>query len=444
MPISDRPVANSISLTMGHHSLGDEGYSLSVKVDRISMEVNKPAGFFYAVQTLGQLMQSDGRIPCVTIHDKPRYRWRGLMFDVGRHVFNVDYIKKFIDRMAHFKLNVLHWHLTEDQGWRIEIKKYPKLTDIGAWRTNADGTRYGGFYTQDQVREIVAYAASRFVTVVPEIELPGHALAALAAYPELSCTGGPFSITDKWGVYDDVYCAGKEATFSFLQDVLEEVLPLFPGKFIHIGGDECPKKRWEVCPACQARMKAEGFHDEHELQSYFVKRFDKFLTEHGKRLIGWDEILEGGLAANAAVMAWRNPQGAIDAAKAGHDVVMSPVTHCYLDYYQSKSPGQPKAIGGFLPIETVYAFDPMPADMPADQSHHILGGQGNIWTEYMPTEQQVDYMAWPRTIALAEALWSAKEAKDWESFANRLAGQLEWLRSAGVDYFVERGTAAKG
>jgi hexosaminidase len=420
-------------------NLGDEGYSLIVNASGINIKAATDAGAFYAQKTLNQLIATpsvDG-IPFCEIEDHPRYRWRGIMVDVGRHVFSVDYIKRFIDLLASYKFNILHWHLTEDQGWRIEIKKYPRLTEIGAWRENADGTRYGGFYTQDQIREVVAYATTRHITVVPEIELPGHALAALAAYPELSCTGGPFKITDKWGVYEDVYCAGKEATFTFLQDVLTEVLDLFPSLFIHIGGDECPKKRWEVCPACQARIKAEGLHDEHELQSYFVKRFDKFLTEHGRRLIGWDEILEGGLAANAAVMAWRNPQGAINAAKAGHDVVMSPVTHCYLDYYQSKSPNQPKAIGGFLPIETVYEFDPTPADMTAEDARHILGGQGNIWTEYMPTEQQVDYMAWPRAIALSEALWSTKTQRDFQSFMNRLPTHLDQLRSLGVNYFVE-------
>jgi hexosaminidase len=433
-----------ITIKTDHPEYSDEEYSLIIDPAAITIHAAHPAGIFYAHQTLFQVIatQSSNGIPCLKIHDKPRYRWRGIMLDVGRHLYSMDYLKKFIDLMASCKLNTLHWHLTEDQGWRIEIKKHPRLTEIGAWRENADGTRYAGFYTQDQIRELVQYAAERFITIVPEIELPGHALAALAAYPHLSCSGGPFKITDTWGVYQDVYCAGKEATFTFLEDVLTEVLELFPSTFIHIGGDECPKKRWETCPDCQARIKTQGLHDEHELQSYFVKRFDTFLTDRGRRLIGWDEILEGGLAANAAVMAWRNPQGAINAARTGHDVVMSPVTHCYLDYYQSKSPGQPKAIGGFLPIETVYDFDPTPDDLTPDDAKHILGGQGNIWTEYMPTEQQVDYMAFPRTLALAEALWSKKEGKNWADFSNRLPAHLDRLRALGVNYFVEPPTAS--
>jgi hexosaminidase len=428
-PIKIDPADESIT--------GSESYRLVVAPDGFKINASAPAGAFYGLQSLRQLIAAktaDG-IPCLTIHDQPRYRWRGIMLDCCRHFFSVDFIKRFIDLLASYKFNVLHWHLTEDQGWRIEIKKYPKLGEIAAWRTNADGTRYGGYYTQDQIREIVAHAASRHVTVVPEIELPGHALAALSAYPELSCTGGPFATSDKWGVFEDVCCAGKESVFTFLQDVLTEVLDLFPSPFIHIGGDECPKTRWQSCPDCQARIKAEGLADEHELQSYFVKRIDRFLTQHGRRLIGWDEILEGGLAANAAVMAWRNPQGAIAAARAGHDVVMSPVTHCYLDYYQSKSPNQPKAIGGYLPIETVYAFDPTPTDLADEHTPRILGGQGNIWTEYMPTEQQVNYMTWPRALALSEALWSAKDQKDWKDFTRRLPAQLERLKSLGVNYF---------
>ncbi len=314
-------------------------------------------------------------VPACIIEDEPRFVYRGMHLDVGRHMFPVATIKRYIDMLALHKMNTFHWHLTEDQGWRIEIKKYPKLTEIGAFRNETvvghagrpplvfDGKRYGGFYTQDEVRDVVAYAKSKFITVIPEIEMPGHAMAALASYPELSCTGGPFEVNTKWGVMDDVFCAGKEETFTFLQDVLTEVIDLFPGTYIHVGGDECPKARWEKCPLCQKRIKDEGLKDEHELQSYFIQRIEKFLSSKGRKLIGWDEILEGGLAPEATVMSWRGTKGGIAAAKQKHDVIMTPSSHVYLDYYQCEPAGQPLAIGGYLPLEKVYSFNPMPEEL---------------------------------------------------------------------------------
>jgi hexosaminidase len=416
--------------------VGDEGYTLMTDNQGMILRASTPVGALNGVRTIKQLLAA-GDVPCGTIADAPAYRWRGIMLDCCRHFFSVAFIKRTIDLIASLKFNTFHWHLTEDQGWRIEIKKYPKLTEIGAWRDDGHGGKYGGFYTQDDIRDVVAYAAARHVAVVPEIEMPGHSTAAITAYPELSCTGGPFKVANTWGVFEDVYCAGKDRTFEFIFDVLTEVMTLFPGPFIHVGGDECPKSRWKKCPDCQARIKAEKLKDEHQLQSYFIGRVDRWLSDHGRRLIGWDEILEGGLAPCAAVMSWRGTAGGIEAAKAEHDVVMSPGTHCYLDHYQSLSPDQPKAIGGFTPIEKVYAFDPMPAGLPAAGRPHILGGQGNLWTEYIPTEAQADYMLWPRAVALAEALWTHAESKSWDDFATRLPAVLSRLKTAGVQYFVD-------
>ena len=429
-----------------------EGYRLQVTPDHIEIRAATAQGLFYGLQTLRQLLPVETErqtqvvdvawtVPAVTIEDAPKYSWRGLHLDVARHFFPVAFIKKFLDLMALHKLNVFHWHLTEDQGWRIEIKKYPKLTTVGsqrsatpfpADRTQLDGKPYGGFYTQEEVREVVAYAAERFITVVPEIEMPGHAVAALASYPELGCTGQGYEVRTRWGIAEDVFCAGNDQVFTFLQDVLTEVLALFPSEFIHIGGDECPKVRWQACPKCQARIKDEGLADEYELQSYFIRRIEKFLTAHKRRLIGWDEILEGGLAPNATVMSWRGSEGGIEAAEAGHDVVMSPNTHCYFDYYQSEdTENEPPAIGRYLPLEKVYAFDPAEG-ISADKAHHVLGGQGNIWTEYMPTFDHVEYMAYPRATALAEAVWSAK--RDYADFSRRLRRHLARLDELNVHY----------
>jgi hexosaminidase len=334
-------------------------------------------------------------------------------------------------------MNTFHWHLTEDQGWRIEIKKYPKLTDIGAWRKETwdDGRPHGGFYTQDDIREVVEYARTRFITVVPEVEMPGHSLAALAACPELSCSGGPFNVGTSWGVMHDVYCGGNEKTFEFLQDVLTEVIGLFPGEFVHIGGDEVPKTRWQNCVKCQERLKSEGLTEEAGLQSYFIKRIEAFLNAKGKRLIGWDEILEGGLAPNAAVMSWRGVAGGIEAAKAGHDVVMTPTSHCYFDYYQGTA-NEPRAIGGFLPIETVYAYEPVPDELTADEARHVLGAQANIWTEYMPEFSQVEYMLLPRMLALSEVVWTSKELRSFDDFSRRVVPHYDRLAAAGVNFRV--------
>jgi hexosaminidase len=380
------------------------------------------------------------------VEDTPRFDYRGMHLDVGRHFFPVDFIKKYIDLLAAHKFNTFHWHLTEDQGWRIEIKKYPQLQNLAACRKETlighysdqpqrfDGKPYCGYYTQEEVKEVVEYARQRFVTVLPEIELPGHALAALAAYPELGCTGGPYEVGTKWGVYDDVFCAGNEKTFDFLDGVLEEVCALFPGPYVHIGGDECPKTRWEACPKCRKRMATENLKDAHELQSYVIRRAETMLAKRGKKLIGWDEILEGGLAPAATVMSWRGTEGGIAAAKAGHDAIMTPGSHVYFDYYQSDPATEPVAIGGYLTLEKVYSYEPVPEELTPGEARHILGVQGNVWTEYIPTPGQVEYMAYPRACALAEVAWSAKEQKNWPDFARRLRTHFDRLDAMKVNY----------
>jgi hexosaminidase len=452
-----RAASGSILMSIDKTIANDEGYILKVTTKRIDIKARTAVGLFYAVQTLRQLLPPDVekdsivnkltlKVPCCEITDAPRFGYRGMHLDVGRHMFPVEYIKRYIDMIAFHKMNTFHWHLTEDQGWRIEIKKYPKLTEIGAFRKGTvvgypgknpvyDGKPYGGFYSQDEVRQIVAYAKSRFVTVIPEIEMPGHSLAALAAYPELACTKGPFEVGKTWGVVEDVYCAGKEETFKFLEDVLSEVIDLFPGKYIHIGGDECPKKRWEQCPLCQKRIKDEGLKDEKELQSYFIKRIEKFIVSKGKRLIGWDEILEGGLAPEATVMSWRGVAGGIEAAKQGHDVIMSPNKYVYLDYYQCEPEGQPLAIGGYLPLEDVYSFDPQFAELSSDEQKHILGLQGNVWSEYLNTPRQMEYMAYPRMFAISEIGWTPAPKKDFEDFLARLKVQSLRYDKIGINYF---------
>jgi hexosaminidase len=424
----------------------DESYALVIAPDRVLLQAPQAQGLFRGAQTLRQLLTAGPNqawgFPAVDIQDFPRYRWRGMLLDCGRHFMSKDFVKRYIDLLAYHKLNVLHWHLTEDQGWRIEIKKYPKLTEIGAWRqaTRDDeqprdaAGRYGGFYTQDDIREIVAYARSRYVTIVPEIELPGHSLAALASYPELSCTGGPFKVSTEWGVFDDVYCAGNDHTFEFLQDVLTEVLDLFPSEFIHIGSDEVPKTRWKACPKCQARIKAEGLKDENELQSYFIRRIEKFLNSKGRRLVGWDEILEGGLAPNATVQSWRGMQGAIAAATTGHDVISSPTTHCYLDYPQFPNPALPPQ-AAVTTLDKTYSFEPTPADLTPEQVPHILGAEGNMWTERAP-QDRVDHMVFPRLCALAEVTWSPKDARDFSDFAARMKTHYHRLDALGVRYAV--------
>ncbi len=425
--------------------MAPEGYVLSAERTGIRISAGGPAGAFYALQTLFQLLPVEfaygsrvygvrWEVPCVEIRDSPRFPWRGMHLDVGRHFFGKKFVEEYIDLISRYKFNVFHWHLTEDQGWRIEIRKYPKLMTVGAWRkeTMGDGQPHGGYYTQDEIREVVAYAKERFVTIVPEIEMPGHSTAALASYPELSCTGGPFDVQTHWRVFDDVYCAGNEKTFAFLEDVLTEVMDLFPGPFIHIGGDECPKTRWKVCPLCQARMKAEGLATEHELQSYFVRRIEKFLNAHGRRLIGWDEILEGGLAPNATVMSWRGIDGGIAAATSGHDVVMTPTSNCYLDYRQGLS-GEPEPVGPLLGLDQVYAYEPVPPGLTGEQARHILGAQGNVWTEQIPGPAKVEYMAFPRACAMSEVVWTPPAKKDFRDFSARMAGQYDRLVARGVN-----------
>ncbi len=434
-----------LQIDLDKKELGEEGYELSVNSDQVIIIAPKLVGVFYACQTLLQLLPPAieskehvqgvaWTIPQIEIEDKPRFTWRGMHLDVGRHFMPKEFVKKYIDVIARYKMNMFHWHLTEDQGWRIEIKKYPKLTEIGAWRL-VNGEYYGGYYTQSDIREVVEYAHNRFVTIVPEIEMPGHAVAALAAYPELSCTGGPFTVETTWGIFDDVYCAGNENTFEFLENVLSEVIEMFPGSYIHIGGDECPKKRWKTCPKCQTRMTREGLKNEHELQSYFIKRIGKFLLSKNRHLIGWDEILEGGLAPEATVMVWRNISGGIEATRLGHDVVMSPESHCYFDFYQSLNrKKEPKAIGGDLPLKKVYAFEPIPPALTAEQAKHILGAQGNVWTEYIKTPEHVEYMILPRMCALAEVVWSDKHLRNLEDFLTHLSSHYARFDALGVNY----------
>ncbi|GAB3821660.1 family 20 glycosylhydrolase [Pontibacter rugosus] len=385
-------------------------------------------------------------LPAVSITDKPRYEWRGMHLDVVRHFFPVEFVKQYIDYLAMHKLNTFHWHLTDDQGWRIEIKKYPKLTEVGAWRDSTlighywdlpqtyDNTRHGGFYTQEQIKEVVKYAQERYITVVPEIEMPGHAVAALAAYPELSCSGGPFKVEGKWGIFKDVFCAGNEQTFAFLEDVLTEVIALFPSKYIHVGGDESPKDRWKACAKCQQRMAQEGLKNEHELQSYFVQRMEKFVNSKGRQIIGWDEILEGGLAPNAAVMSWRGTKGGIAAAKQKHYVVMTPGTHLYFDHYQGDRELEPTAIHGYSPLSKVYAFEPTPAELSKEEQQYVLGAQANLWTEYIPTEEHVEYMVMPRMAALSEVLWTQENQKNWDDFKQRMQRQYQRYDALGVKY----------
>ncbi len=383
-------------------------------------------------------------IPTVNIKDQPRYKYRGMHLDVARHFFDVETVKKYIDQLAQRKINYFHWHLTEDQGWRIEIKKYPKLTEVGAWRNGTlighyndqphqfTNEKYGGYYTQDEIKEIVKYASSKFITVIPEIEMPGHAQAAIAAYPELGCTGEKLNVMRKWGISDNVYCPTEE-TFEFLENVLTEVINLFPGKYIHIGGDECPKTQWKDSDFCQNLMKEEDLKDAYELQSYFINRIEKYLNSKGKQIIGWDEILEGGLAPNATVMSWRGTEGGIAAAKEKHDVIMTPTSHCYFDYYQSDHPEEPLAIGGFLPLEKVYSFDPTPKSLNDDEANYILGVQANVWTEYIPDLKQLEYMAFPRMDALAEVAWTNINQKSFEDFSYRMQKQFDRYKIQNIN-----------
>ncbi|AQQ09750.1 Beta-hexosaminidase [Sedimentisphaera cyanobacteriorum] len=449
--ISSRKEGVFVDLNPAFGHLTKEGYHLSITPEKLALESAGKAGIFYGLQTLVQIAepQKDGTgfvFPCAEISDKPRFKWRGMHLDVCRHFMPVEFVKKYIDLLALHKMNRFHWHLTEDQGWRIEIKKYPRLTEIGSKRKETvigrntdkyDGKPHGGFYPQKEIREVVEYAAERFVTVVPEIEMPGHSVAALAAYPEYSCAGGPFQVRTRWGVSKDVYCVGKDKTIRFLKDVLREVIELFPGEYVHIGGDECPKDRWKNCKDCQRKIKQKGLENEKQLQGWFISHINEFLKQNGRKLVGWDEILEGGLTKDAAVMFWRSWLGdevVIDAAKAGNDLIMAPTSHTYFDYYQGPRKSEPLAIGGFIPLKKVYSFDPVPANMPENLTHHILGAQAQLWTEYIKTPKQAEYMAYPRGCALAEVCWTAPSNKDFKGFINRLKTHLKRLDQMSVNY----------
>lgn len=425
--------------------MGFEEYSVRATSKKCVVSAGGFNGFLYAVQTLKQLMPESVyafspnpdekfQMPCLTIEDKPRFAYRGMHLDCSRHFFSVDEVKKYLDIMAVFKLNRFHWHLTDDQGWRLEIKKYPKLTELGAYRkgtcikkdfSSNDGVRYGGYYTQDQVKEVLAHADKLGIEVIPEIDLPGHMLGALTAYPELGCTGGPYEVWTRWGISDQVLCPGKETTFTFLEDVLSEVIDLFPSDYIHIGGDECPKTEWDNCPDCQARIEELGIKadDKHTagqyLQNYVTARVQKFINDRGRKIIGWDEILEGDLAQGATVMSWRGVEGGAKASAMGYDVIMTPKTYLYFDYYQSKEETEPFGIGGHLPLEKVYSFEPLEG-LDASQQKHILGVQANLWTEYIATSEHLHYMLLPRMMALSEIQWCPSELKDYGRFTSSL------------------------
>ena len=446
----------AIVLTIDKTIANAEGYKLDADAKQIRIAGASAAGVFYGIQTLRKSLPlvngkaSKVSIPAVHIADAPRFAYRGTHLDVSRHFVTADSVRQFIDMLALHNINRFHWHLTDDQGWRIEIKKYPLLTQIGSKRAQTvighnsgkyDGKPYSGFYTQKQIRDIVKYAADRYITIVPEIDLPGHMQAALAAYPDMGCTGGPYEVWQKWGVSDNVLCAGNDKTLTFIDNVLKEITKLFPSKYIHVGGDECPKTQWQKCPKCQARIKAlnleakDGHSAEERLQSYIITHASNYLKSLGRNTIGWDEILEGGLAEGATVMSWRGESGGIAAAKQHHDVVMTPNNYLYFDYYQSlDKANEPLAIGGYLPLETVYSYEPMPKELTADEARHIIGVQANIWTEYMPTFKQMQYMALPRLAALSEVQWSQPALKDYNSFTNRLTEFTHMYDRLGYNY----------
>ena len=448
--ITDSGNASYISLTTKKFVKAPdnaERYTLEGTAKTYAIEGDSYEGTFRGVQSLIQLLpvkkSNTLQLPLVSISDQPRLKYRGLMLDVARHFFEVEFVKKYIDFIALHKMNTFHWHLTDDQGWRIQIKKYPELTEKGGYRngtiigrypgTGNDNKRYGGFYTQDQIKEVVEYAAKRHITVIPEIEMPGHTKAALSSFSYLGCTGGPYEVKQTWGVEEDVFCAGNDSVFTFLQNVLDEVISLFPSQYIHIGGDECPKDRWKACAKCQKRIKDNNLKNEHELQSYFIQRMEKYVNSKGRKIIGWDEILEGGLAPNATVMSWRGEAGGIEAAKQDHDVIMTPGTHVYLDHSQSKKEDS-VTIGGYLSVQKVYSYEPVPRVLNEKQKKHILGAQGNVWTEYMKNPRKVEYMIFPRLSALSEVLWSSASSRNWSEFEKRLAVQFKRYDLWQVNY----------
>lgn len=449
------PESGYISLNIDKDAqVNDEGYLLNVTSKGVDIKAKTAHGVFNAMQTVMQLLPAEiespnviryiaWTIPNVDIKDEPRFTYRGQMLDVCRHFASIEDIKRHLDVLAMYKINKFHWHLTEDQGWRIQIDKYPKLTEMGSRRIEGEGNEYGPFfYTKDQVKEVVAYAKERFIEVIPEVELPGHGVAALTAYPEFSCTGGPFEVRNIWGVANDVYCAGNDSTFQFLTDVIEEVIPLFESEYFHIGGDECPKGRWKACPKCQARIKELGLKGDKEhsaeekLQSYFVQRMEKVLLKHNKKMIGWDEILEGGLAPTATVMSWRGEEGGIAAANMGHDVIMTPGGWLYIDKYQGDSKLSSVTIGGLLTLEKVYNYEPIPEKIADDKKHHILGAQVNMWDEYNYDVQQMEYDIYPRVLALSELTWTPSDRKDYKDFERRIENQRVRLDMHNINYYI--------
>lgn len=448
-----------------NNSLGEEEYILTVSGRKAVVQASALSGILYAIETMKQLLPVEiytgvpapnvnWTLPCMTIQDKPRFRYRGMHLDVSRHFFDMAEVKRYLDIMAIHKLNVFHWHLTDDQGWRLEIKKYPQLTEIGSVRSKTlighgrdsrtyDNIPYGEgcWYSQDQVREIIDYAATRGIEVIPEIDLPGHMLAALATFPELGCTGGPYEVWGRWGISDEVLCAGKESTMVFLENVLSEVADLFPSEYVHIGGDECPKVRWETCPACQAKIKELGYKDDEKhtaeqyLQTYVMNRMEKFLEGKGKKIIGWDEILEGEVAPNATIMSWRGIEGGQQAVRLGHDAIMVPTSYFYFDYYQSKdTENEPFAIGGYLPVEKVYSFEAFTEDMTDEEKSHIIGVQANLWTEYIPSNAQLEYMLLPRMSALSEVQWCTPGNKDYARFLDHMKSMSGIYDILGYNY----------
>lgn len=450
----DNPIQNRIKIKLDNEAdIPVEGYNLKIKKQKIDLVASSLSGIYYGLQSLGQLihLNMEGNkppsyLPVMEIEDYPEFSWRGMHLDVCRHFIPLEDVKKYLDYMATYKFNKFHWHLTEDQGWRIEIKQYPLLTEIGAWRDETlvghyrdeprtyDGERHGGFYSQEDIKEIIQYAGDRYIEVIPEIEMPGHAKAAIAAYPWLGVTGEKVEVKKEWGISPYIY-KPSEKTFNFLENVLSEVIELFPSEYVHIGGDEAIKDQWEDSEEIQQQIKDLGLKNEHELQSWFIHRIEKFLNKNGKKLIGWDEILEGGLAPNATVMSWRGDEGGIAAAKMGHDVIMSPTSHCYFDYYQAKPiEDEPLAIGGYLPLEKVYSFDPVPDTLTEKEAEHILGAQANVWTEYIPDFESVEYMIFPRMLAMSEVTWTQAKNKDLDDFYSRVKDHKKIFEILGVNY----------
>ena len=446
---SKKTTKNRINFSL-NEKLNEEEYILKINTDQINIEASTETGAIFGFQSLYQLMNLNLKNGVVKlqnqlIKDSPRFKYRGMHLDVGRHMYPVAFIKKYVDGLAMLKFNNFHWHLTEDQGWRIEIEKYPELNNIGSYRDSTlighytdkpwqfDKTRYGGYYTKKEIKEVVRYAQERGINVIPEIEMPGHSQAAVSSYPEFGCTGEQVGVAPLWGVFKEIYCS-KNETFDFLEDIIDEVVELFPGKYIHIGGDEAPKTNWKACGNCQNVINREELKDEHELQSYFITRMEKYINSKGKQIIGWDEILEGGLAPNATVMSWRGVSGGIEAAKMNHEVIMTPNATCYLDHYQAKdTANEPLAIGGYTPIEEIYNYEPIPNELDESLHKYIIGAQGNVWTEYMKTSDHVEYMVFPRIFALSEVVW-AKDKPSFNDFENKVIDMYPILDKMDINY----------